>query len=347
MSMFAILSAPKAFADQTSCTPIDYSSTLGPSRDQGTAGWCFAFAAADLLTNYLSSSSRVVRISAFDIAWTINQFNSAPPPPNSYVKPAYIGTLAQQYDADSGPYGVSLSKRAEFGGDTSTAVWAMLARGHACLEEKVPSENSITFINQRDFLKKKISNFEHRNSKEGSGQVFDGLTATTPNEFADQIPAEYFQYANEVQARSLTSSLARACGNGVRLPKFYPIVENLDSYPEEELFNFLNILLSAGEIAAVDIDGCRLQEEAPQSFVKVNSACGHVATVIGRRWNPTSQICEYKLRTSWGTRSCSAYQTGLISDCRQGEGWITPSGLRNIQMSAVTGFAPGKIHSSN
>ena len=49
---------------EATCTRVDLSEVLGPPRDQGDASWCFAYAAADLLTFYTHQ-----KISAADIAF--------------------------------------------------------------------------------------------------------------------------------------------------------------------------------------------------------------------------------------------------------------------------------------
>ena len=55
--------------DRKTCQPTDLRDKLGPVRNQDTMGWCYAFAAADLLTADTGKT-----ISAFDIALNYNNF---------------------------------------------------------------------------------------------------------------------------------------------------------------------------------------------------------------------------------------------------------------------------------
>ena len=55
--------APLLSEARSTCSTIDLRASLGPPRDQGNTGWCYAFTAADLISQKLRT-----RVSAFDIA---------------------------------------------------------------------------------------------------------------------------------------------------------------------------------------------------------------------------------------------------------------------------------------
>jgi len=44
------------------CTPVDLRNKLGPLRDQGKTGWCFAYTAADLLTAKLGKEVSAIGV---------------------------------------------------------------------------------------------------------------------------------------------------------------------------------------------------------------------------------------------------------------------------------------------
>ncbi|MBL7557843.1 MAG: hypothetical protein JNM24_18585 [Bdellovibrionaceae bacterium] len=76
--VLTLLSANFVYADQTlderSCTDVDVSDQLGPIRNQGNIGWCYANVAADLLTFRYQDELQGKQASAGYVAITFNQY---------------------------------------------------------------------------------------------------------------------------------------------------------------------------------------------------------------------------------------------------------------------------------
>jgi aminopeptidase C len=47
---------------------------------------------------------------------------------------------------------------------------------------------------------------------------------------------------------------------------------------------------------------------------------GHAVSLVGRRFNPVTQSCEYLLRNSWGKKCTDTYSSNY--ECKDGHIWI-------------------------
>jgi len=56
---------------------------------------------------------------------------------------------------------------------------------------------------------------------------------------------------------------------------------------------------------------------------------GHFSSITGRRWNPSTKTCEFKIRNSWG-ESCQSYMPTINCNAKEGSFWVDEKNLHKM-----------------
>ncbi|AFY00795.1 C1 family peptidase [Bdellovibrio bacteriovorus] len=288
--------------EENTCQAVDLrNDTLGPVRDQDGIGWCYAFAAADLLTYRLGK-----KVSAVDLALNYNDKWD-----NNLLK--QVGWAEHEFEgaASRNSQEVTIEKTAQKGG--------------ACLEENLRSEDNgpaslMENLIQLDKLKRDTAELTPIRCPSAQ-KIFPTINTK-----------ELMDIAKESSRASFIASLSnKACEPRISLKGIE--VERKGSHllgdalknDKSEMFAALDEQLNRKNIVAISYYASILYNaNAPVTG-------GHASSIVGRKYNRKSGECEYLIRNSWG-RGCNSYDTRY--KCEEGNIWIPKSivskGLRNV-----------------
>ena len=257
---------------EKACTTIDNRTpALDLPRDQDEIGWCYAYAAADLISHKLK-----VPVSALDIVFKYNI-------------------------TDIGSRGAKLMNELQLGqtikipnmetriesGNIEDSINTMMETG-VCSEKDLPSRNHVLSNLKRDL--EEIHRLKDRMQNEQSICDFSAYRksfARFPNLSLPQI----LQTTIETSHLKLMHELAeRNCKK--RMPISHLSTKTFSATKDfEGTMSALNKQLEKGSIAAISYDSQLLQN---------GSRGGHASTITGRFFNKDTGECNYYLRNTWG-----------------------------------------------
>lgn len=286
ISMLSVSSFARATKNQNSCTAIDLrSEVLGKVRNQGNAGWCFAYTIADLV-----SQKTGVKISALDLS--INFYQEMPEMPRD----AFLSEASGGSDLGAVSY----------------------SRKGYCSEELLPSENYGTLKNCRSdifepngmFKELETNNVDYESltvcQREILSRLFTGLNPLQISKIYNQAGLSVFQKI--YQLKDLNCQGKRISAKGIDLRG------TLKS--GSEVIKDLDFVLNKGQIVSLNYDAGFMVEGAVNGTVY-----NHYSSVVARRYNEESRSCQYLIRNSWG-ENCAVYPERLRKNCDSGNLWV-------------------------
>lgn len=270
------------------CTPIDYRPALGPARQQGNIGWCYANVTADLLTFQYRKSLRGERVSAGYTALIYNKGNGADPLEEGGAVDQAMKFAAREGLCPETLEREVLGKGPRMGIKQKLEAFVRFKRLYD-LGQKDPKAREAFLKQAAEYRRAESTLFDLK------GREIDVLLATTSQK---TFPLEF------------AKMLCR--GHSVQAPPPYPKMSSID---KEDLGRFwiklspyIHKQLEEGKPVAVGYAAQFLsQAGVPRwKYSWVNARVGanndvsrHASLIVGRRWNGKS--CEFILRNSWGT----------------------------------------------
>lgn len=276
---------------------------LDRPKDQDTIGWCYSYTASDLVAHVLGKEPSAVHMATL-------------------MNDKFLFKM----------FGV------KEGGWTDTVIKEMIKEG-MCLEKNLPSTD-YKFVKQGYDLK----------------QLFDEIitlskkyyqTPNHPND--DNFPStpkkEYTQEEILVELCSKRNNLLKGMGElfpNASLSQISEILLKSDpsvafkkiadlSCPIEKGSDVKNLRVKTvstdanifptmdQELSKGNILGLHYSAEVLSSYKKGSTFANHASSIVGRRFNPKTQSCEYLLRNSWG-KTCGGYDKNY--ECKDGHVWI-------------------------
>lgn len=314
------------------CSPVDLRSKLPPVRDQADTGWCYAFAAADLVSAYTG-----MQVSPADMAIRYQNTQETQKLHRKSVK--IRGKDCEVPLAD-----------AYQGGEIHEAIMMAVKSEGVCLDDQVPTdENFVDNIKKLETARRKIL-IEYKSDDDifHRCQVMGAMKSLFPS----QDPVKMLQYlalSKALNWQVYSEMVSKACkGKRKKLDRKIR-VGNLDvdspetAHLKKTAQQKMDTLLSNGHAVGYSsyfyFDGKYMDRK---KFL--NDGDSHATTVVGRKWNEKEQHCEYLVRNSYGT-DCSTYDWLHPDDptlvlnkspyaCEGGNLWIPEDEL----MSAMTGI---------
>lgn len=295
------------------CAAKDYRDRLPPVRDQGSMGWCFGFAAADMLSFKTGQN-----ISAADLSLS---FFTSPA-----VRAAWGESLRST--SVSTPLETPVSR---LGGGDIRAVLEGARRG-VCLERDFPSQD-FSLVGRRVELGRALTTIEtyamrqsgeslprkcqRRCKEDGKEPMMEELAASpalmAPNVDADAL-AETVRSASS--QRVVLDINRLACRQRSHF-HFGPVRHRTGGGASGSARAIQEELMSGG-IVAISYNADVLID--PTATNKTyDSSNAHASTVVGQRWNEAENRCEFLLRNSYGS-SCGYYHSSY--QCEAGSVWI-------------------------
>jgi hypothetical protein len=267
------------------------------ARNQDGVGWCYAYAAADLLSYRLNK-----KISA------VSLYNSG-----------------QSIEKD-------IATKAGNGGDIAFAISDYLRKKNSlCLEEDLPSSDFkfCSYMNYSEFLN---SLYQSINEKYISNDqcLSENLKAVFP--IADYNVIQ--NYTSRFGSKNLVEYLydLQCKKQSFKGYKVNPVNQYLPRFTKDALLKNIDALLEKKEIVGFASQWDKLAETDDPA-----KTGGHATVIVGRRKSPDTGECEYLVRNSWGKSCDDMEGEGLTCDlacegnqCRYtGHLWVSTRRIKN------------------
>lgn len=290
-----------AASNKTSCEKKDLrNETLGATRDQDSIGWCYAFAAADLLT-YKTGK----KVSASDVSLNYN---------SGWIKDLAVTAGRSEASFEGGRIEGALGKMKEIG---------------ICLEKDFRSDDMAG-----GSLKEMVDTVDRAKKKFEKGQrICDTGQAATAELFPNINMNDYNEIIDKSsRAEFLTELQQKSCGKRESIPNIEVVHENAtigNLNDQKKLTEMIDAQLDKNNISGFGYDATTImssffERAGGERFM-------HGSVIVGRRFNEKSNSCEYLIRNSWG-KSCGSYRFPL--ECEEGHVWVPKEdlmkGLTNV-----------------
>ncbi len=330
----------KPHADnEEECSTVDLRPELGPVRDQGDIGWCYANAAADLLTFYYRDSLHGDRVSSGYTALIYNEKNGNP-------------ALAEGGAVDQ-----AMKRVPQEGLCPESLEKEVLGEGpHLGIKEKLDHFVQLKIVydqGQQDPAKWQ----EYLQMREQYRRQKSSIFLLRTPEFND-----LFRHSTTAE---FPLNFANYLCNGHRIfPKQNP--PHMKSRSKEDPGNpgwalspRIHRQLEAGQPVAVSfsmdfflnpnvpdrhyswLNDVYFKKYFPQFYKPTVDGDHHATLIVGRKWNKARRTCDWILRNSWGP-SCAHYRNPLYQQpdkCQDGNLFIDER-FFETQVMRMFYFAP-------
>ncbi len=268
-----------------SCSAIDLrGGFLGPVRDQGKTGWCFNYAAADLLDFHIGK-----RISVTDLGIQNHE--------KSFSGRTTLDRFAKP------------DQKIGYGGKIAASL-KHVRRGHVCLEEDLSSERfekisetvsrgkPVRTSAQLDIEATNLEILKIKKTLDSNGKPQSWIA------FPGTDRASFYEIVQNHRADEIWENLIQvSCGDRREATGHYKINTRMN----------IDQALEQGKIAGIEYDASFLKTRNSQLYAP------HASTIVGRRTNPRTGKCEFLLRNTWG-EDCKGYRRDI--DCELGHLWV-------------------------
>lgn len=312
---------------------IDFSSEVGPIKDQDSIGWCYAYTAADLLNQYLyknkntkHGSDATQTVSPVSIALLYNQFGNKPSYHCQTDVPNVSSSLLKNYQETH-----SFDK----GGAICDALMVAITK-KVCLEGQMRSGDFSYVETPRCNLKngcrldKLLNQLTDKSSESFSCADHEAIKLLLPGIKEDTV----WQILDQANRNDILDKLRNInCKFSVKqshtpLPQLYNVDLDSTSFDfkkgryilenkNENLFKILNTKLAEGKAVSISyfsnflVSKKSKHKKNPSKHIRNSEeeVPGlHASTVVGARFNKINCELEYKIKNSWGT-GCKHYTT--------------------------------------
>lgn len=272
------------------CSAVDLrSEALGEVRNQGNAGWCFAYTTADLVSHRLNK-----KISATDMA--INFYYQMPEMPKT-----------------------DLLSNANGGSDMGSMSYT---KNNYCPEEVMPSSefipaNCVTTGKRIEALDvvRIIEKFDRASVSELTTCQISLIQALYKNTSEMNIKTvlgdttlSSFMKINELREINCRGKRIKPATN---LAMKSGLRSGADSIKD------INDQLDKNNPVSLNYDAHFLMDR-PRTIGSVDN---HYSSIVGRRLNEKTNTCQYLIRNSWG-KDCSIYPAPYKTQCEDGNIWV-------------------------
>ena len=273
-----------AYANKRECTPKDLRGPkLGDVRQQGDAGWCFAYSTADLMSYHTNQ-----RISATDLA--INFYQQMPEMP----KTATLSTIAGGSDMGAMSY----------------------AKRSFCPDKITPSDEYVVpqsclpasgRVDTMDIIRA-IEGIHKEAPQELSLCQMSLISSLFKNLKKEDIQAIALN-KKTTSFEKISLLKDRNC-EGNRIQNKMSMKEGLKNNPIEDIDDQLN-----------KNNPISLNYDASFLLHKYSGIANHYSVIVGRRLHAATNTCQYLIRNSWG-KNCSIYPSPYDKQCEEGNIWV-------------------------
>jgi hypothetical protein len=291
---------------------------LSTPRNQGLIGWCYGFAAADLISAEVGEV-----ISSAHVSSIYNKRVAS----NFFWRIGYsIGDLFKKDDIGE----------VYEGGFIGKAIKNTLSAGSVCREQDMPYDQK--YLGQFKDIMQGLDDLSQKLEKNliSEEAALKSLRNILDADLFPQI--DLSRVLTDIQSKNLNKVvediMRNNCGeNLVSLPDMRVSSKNKPRLKQDSEENFnssvrwigkffqsLNDKLSQGKPVGISYNVNRVTKQSG----------GHASVIMARRWK--NNQCEYKIRNSWGD-SCRSYKKGIDCDESEGSFWVSDDTLYKMTKS--------------
>jgi hypothetical protein len=290
---------------EAECGHIDLRPLMGPVRSQGDIGWCYANAAADLLSFKFRDDLGGRPVSSTYVALTFNY-------------PIRSST------AEGGAASVALN----------------IAQLKGLCPQLI--EDGIRMTGPQVSLKKRLNGLlylkEHYDSTDGTSLEEDLANYYTVNRsILTQIPREDLRdLLDHSSSRSFIAHFAEYLCRGHKVfPRHKAIAVARTKYSlggqTWPLIRILHRQMDKQQPAAINYFADLFDADNAKKL----QSSRHTSVIVGRDWNEHTHQCEFLIRNSWGPY-CHQYKAASLKDrCEAGNVWVSEKVLSNYIYGTV------------
>jgi hypothetical protein len=307
----SILDRSTSIRNADNCGNVDESlrKAFGPPRSQGDIGWCYANAAADLLTYQFRDDLHGQRVSSSHIALTFNKEI----------------------------FGI-------FGGSESEGGMASFALNLSQFKGLCPQkiEDEVRYMGTQLPLKKRIQGLiylkQNFDRTQGESLRSDLRKYYSQNKsILTRMPLEDLRsiLQNSSERNFVANFADYFCQGRKVVPQHKRLAMGMLKYASlnrtEPLMDKLHDYLDQNKPVIIDY----FADFFDADNAKMTNASRHTSIVVGRRWNQEKNQCEVLIRNSWGKR-CDGYAApSLKNSCDEGHLWVSDKVLSEYIFGVV------------
>lgn len=271
-------------SNKKECRPKDLRGPkLGEVRNQGNAGWCFAYSTADLVSYQLNQ-----RVSATDLA--INFYQQMPEMPKS----ALLSSIAGGSDMGA----MSYAKRM-FCPDSITA-----SDEYSVPKSCLPASGRVDTMD----IIRSIEEI-HQNAPQDLSLCQMSLISSIFKNLKPEVIKTIVLSKKSTAFEKISSLKDKNC-EGSRIQNKMSMKDGLRAHAIDDIDEQLN----NNNPISLNYDASFLLHES-------SGVANHYSVIVGRRLNETTNTCQYLIRNSWG-KSCSIYPSPYDKQCEEGNIWV-------------------------
>jgi len=286
-------------------------------RNQDSIGWCYAFAAADLISHKLGK-----KVSAIDIA---NNYN------NGSFKDVF-----------------GFNETSMEGGFTSSAANEALEKG-LCLESQLPSDDysfstDSNLMKEYQRMEKLYESFRNRTTEPGlvfgrnqlKGLQYSNAVESFERDLeCNRLEGEFnvlfptLSVGDFVKVLEQSSSANDLIDNLVAKSCKKRIANNLNlKFEEDSLLTSSSTMVETinKKLEGGDIIGVNYKASTLSNLLDHDNDSRHASIIVARKFNEQTGSCEYLIRNSWGNTRASSYDSRTRSG--GGNHWMPEEYLR-------------------
>lgn len=288
---------------ETCGPPVDLRATLPPQRNQGSLSWCYAHVMADLLSFKFGRTVSAGALAHMYYAETA-QSSSASEAKLSRSPKVILeqGSLEGALEASwkNGGFCTELDQRSEdfsSGPEFESYVSTLhqIIEIHDRIAQTDPAKNTQSTLCESE--------------RAALDRIFPALSAVPMKTVLNAIQLN--------QGEELLAALSKlSCPNKIK-PTQKPVLQRYRS----DILVRLNQFLDERKPSAIHYDSTTLHD--PKGHPGL---ANHISLVVGRKWNPQNQTCEFLIRNSYGT----ACNYSPYFRCERGNIWVPASYIEQI-----------------
>lgn len=302
VAIFLTFSAPSAAhaddaAAERSCPTVDltHDFNFGSPKSQKQLGWCFSYAAADVVSLELGRP-----VSSFDIALSVFRARTDFSKPHEAITELHGGNVFETFDAIKN---VGVCDGTKF---SST---------HPMSAKILPKVEA--FAEQMRALKMqgRLSELEVR--RQVTVNSFN-LHAIFPR----TTLAEFYQIFTQLDVKqpALITLADAVCGQRQSIPNFrYGI-----AYDKAKKINALKTVLRNKHGLWIQYSEKSLED------LNYVGRFGHASSILGMRYDKPSKKCEFLIRNSYGNFGQRGYDKKLVTKYANGNVWVDEDVIQKI-----------------
>jgi hypothetical protein len=323
-SLFVLISLLFSNVAWSECDPVDFRSQLGPARDQGDSDLCFAYSAADLITQRTGEL-----VSALDLATSYfleNVDGLGQPQASAEIQDYFEKNKSQvrQFVTDERNRAEIVGPLARMGkindGEEDGVVLMSNVKG-LCRESDFPSEGGFNSKDEK-WLQSMAQKVEEHPEICKNWQLNTGVQTKLNTPVADCVNAMWLDRINKRCARNipLKPLLPVTFREAADLPSFVKSLSD-SKYDSQSawqgLIDKMNSILDSGRITAISYNGDYLWD-------RTQTLEDHSSTVVARK--KINNQCYYLVRDSFGA-NCDSIHKDLKGRCEKGHVWLSEDEL--------------------